>query len=71
MRTTDEDVREIRARWKADAEAHAARLTKEQLEHVHRELVQESNAVGHQYRDVLIYIDAIRAEYTKRLAKQP
>ena len=64
MATLREEAQKIRARWKSDAEDVAARLTKAELEKVHRELVQESNA--HAYEDVRIYINAVRAEYNKR-----
>jgi hypothetical protein len=66
MTTLSEQLKEIRAEWKAGAERIVARLDKEELEKVHSELVRESNANLHEFQDVLIYIDVIRAEYHRR-----
>jgi hypothetical protein len=57
---------EIRARWKADAGAAVASLMNRQLARIHGELGSEFSAADQEYQDVLIYIDAIRAEYHKR-----
>lgn len=71
MSTWKEQVEEIRRDWKQQAEKLAAKLADDQLEQVHRELVQISNSVGHAFEDVLIYINAVRAEYGKRHKGQP
>ena len=66
MPTFHDEVDRIRIIWRAQAEDFASRLTKDELETVHRDLVKESNANAHAFADVLIYIDAVRSEYRKR-----